>query len=75
MEKRALPISWKILSDKGASNLKEQQAVIHPVLRLVKISQIILIGDREFHSIHLSYWLKNYRQKHLYLACQERQLR
>ena len=55
-KKRALLIYWKILSHKGASNLAEQQAVIRPMLRLLKKSQLILVGDREFHSIHLSYW-------------------
>ncbi|NET46896.1 IS4 family transposase [Okeania sp. SIO2B3] len=71
-KKRALPIYWKILSHKGASNLTEQQAVIRPMLRLLKKYQLILVGDREFHSIHLSYWLKNYRQKHLYFAFRQR---
>ena len=33
LKKRALPIHWKVLSHKGASNLTEQQAVIHPILR------------------------------------------
>lgn len=47
-KKRALPIYWKILSHQGASNLTEQQAVIRPILRLLKKYQLILVGDREF---------------------------
>ncbi len=53
-KKRALPINWKILTHKGASNLTEQKAVIRPVLRLLKGQKIILTADREFHSIFLS---------------------
>ncbi|NET28005.1 hypothetical protein [Okeania sp. SIO1I7] len=33
---RALPIYWKILNHKGASNLAEQQAVMRPVFKLLK---------------------------------------
>ncbi|NET45501.1 hypothetical protein [Okeania sp. SIO2B3] len=47
-KKRALPIYWKILSHKGASNLTEKQAVIRPMLILLKKYQRILVGDREF---------------------------
>ncbi|MCL2929655.1 MAG: hypothetical protein MGG37_17275 [Trichodesmium sp. MAG_R01] len=38
----------------------------------MKKYQLILVRDREFHSIYLSYWLKNYRQKHLYFAFRQR---
>ena len=41
-KKRALPIYWKILSHKGASNLTEQKSVIRPVLKLLKAHKIIL---------------------------------
>ena len=34
--KRAIPIYWKILEKEGSTNLKEQQAIIKPVLRLLK---------------------------------------
>jgi hypothetical protein len=53
-----LPIYWHILSHKGAINLTEQEAVIRPVLRLLKGQKIMMTGDREFHSIFLSHWLK-----------------
>ncbi|WP_196797224.1 hypothetical protein [Trichodesmium erythraeum] len=46
LEKRALPIYWKILTHKGASNLTEQKAVIRPVLRLLKGQKVILTADR-----------------------------
>ena len=31
-KKRAIPLYWKILTHKGASNLTEQKAVIRPVI-------------------------------------------
>ena len=52
-KKRAIPLYWKILTHKGASNLSEQKAVIRPVIRLLKGQKIIITADREFHSIFL----------------------
>ena len=49
-KKRAIPLYWKILTHKGASNLTEQKAVIRPVIRLLKGQKIIITADREFHS-------------------------
>ena len=57
-KKRAIPLYWKILTHKGASNLTEQKAVIRPVIRLLKGQKIMMTADREFHSIFLSHWLK-----------------
>lgn len=57
-KKRALPIYWQILNKKGSSNLIEQKAIIKPVLRLLNKYELILLGDREFHGVELSYWLK-----------------
>jgi len=57
-KKRALPIYWQILKKKGSSNLSEQQAIIRPVLRLLKNYELVILGDREFHGVELSYWLK-----------------
>ena len=46
------------MKKKGSSNLREQQAVIKPVLRLLKKYELVILGDREFHGVELSYWLK-----------------
>lgn len=62
-KKRALPIYWHLLSKKGASNLAEQQAVIKPALRLLRNYELVIIGDREFHSVKLAYWLKQKGEK------------
>lgn len=50
-QKRAFPIFWILLSKKGASDFREQQIVLQPVIKLFKTHQIIIVGDREFHSI------------------------
>jgi hypothetical protein len=56
-QKRAWPIFWILLSKKGASDLKEQQIVLRPVIKLFKAHQIIIVGDREFHSVELAQWI------------------
>ena len=71
-KKRALPIYWKILSHKGASNLTEQKAVIRPVIRLLKCQKIMMTADREFHSIFLSHWLKKYHKQDLYFVFRQK---
>ncbi len=56
-KKRAFPIFWILLSKKGASNLREQQIVLRPVIKLFKAHQIVIVGDREFHSVDLAEWI------------------
>lgn len=55
--KRAIPVYWTLLDKKGSSNLSEQQKFLIPVLRLLKPYPIVVIGDREFQSVHLGKWL------------------
>ena len=57
VQKRAFPLFWTLLDKQGASNLAEQQQVLRPVIRLLKRYKLIIIGDREFHSIELAQWL------------------
>jgi hypothetical protein len=57
-KKRALPIYWQFLPKKGASNFQEQKAILKAVLKLLKRYQLIVLGDREFHSIDLANWLQ-----------------
>jgi len=57
IEKRAIPIYWQFLEKKGASKLAEQQALIRPVLKLLKSYELVVLGDREFHSVELAKWL------------------
>jgi len=71
-KKRALPLYWQILDKKGCSNLAEQKAVIRPVLKLLKKYKVIIIGDREFHSVHLAYWLKGYEKQNVYFALRQK---
>ena len=56
-QKRALPIFWVLLDKDGSSNLAEQQKVLRPVFRVLKKYKLVVICDREFHSIELANWL------------------
>ena len=55
--RRALPLYWQVLGKKGSSNLAEQQALLRPVLRLLKGYKLVVIEDREFRSVELANWL------------------
>jgi hypothetical protein len=57
VQKRAFPLFWTLLDKQGASNLAEQQQVLRPVIRLLKRYKLIVVGEREFHSIELAQWL------------------
>ena len=57
VQKRAFPLFWTLLDKQGASNLAEQQQVLRPVIRLLKRYKLIIVGEREFHSIELAKWL------------------
>jgi hypothetical protein len=69
-KKRAFPLYWQFLEKAGSSNLQEQIAVIRPVLKLLKGYEIVIIGDREFRSVELAYWLK---KKKVYFALRQKQ--
>jgi len=56
-QKRAFPIFWTLLDKRGACNLAEQKQVLRPVIRLFNKYQLVVVGDREFHSIELAQWL------------------
>lgn len=56
-DKRAIPVFWQILPKRGSSNLQEQKALIRPVLRVFKGYRLLVLGDREFHSVKLANWL------------------
>lgn len=56
-QKRAFPIFWTLLDKKGAGNLAEQKQVLRPVIRLLNKYKLVVVGDREFHSIELAQWL------------------
>ena len=62
-DRHGLPLYWKPLDKKGASNLAEQKSLIRPIIKLLKHYHIIIIGDREFHSVELATWLKNEKKK------------
>ena len=55
--KRAWPIYWNFMEGEGNSTLSEQKSILRPIIRLLKSYNIIIVGDREFHSIKLANWL------------------
>jgi hypothetical protein len=57
-EQRAIPIYFGLLPKLGSSNLREQQAFIAAVLPLFKNYKTVVLGDREFCSVQLGYWLR-----------------
>ena len=61
IDKRAYPITWEILSKKGASNIEEQKELIEPVIEEFKEKKIVILGDREFHGVKLAQWLDTKR--------------
>lgn len=46
-----------IVTQKRMCNLGEQKKLIRPLLQLFKEYQMLVLGDREFHSIKLANWL------------------
>lgn len=53
---RTIPLYWIVLDKDGQSNLSEQQTVLRPVLHLFRRYALVLLGDREFHSVALAQW-------------------
>ncbi len=68
--RRALPIFWELLNKEGASSLAEQQKVLRPVIRLLRRYKLVIIGDREFHSVELAHWL---HRQHLSFVFRQKQ--
>ena len=56
--KRAWPIYWQFMPKSGNSTLAQQKAILRPAIRLLKSYQIVVVGDREFHSVKLAAWLE-----------------
>ncbi len=57
-QKRAIPVYWQLLDKQGQSSLAEQQAVLRPVLALLRRYRPVVLGDREFHSVAFAAWLR-----------------
>ena len=69
-QKRAWPIYWCLLEKNGCSNLSEQQKVLRPVIRLLKKYKLVIIGDREFHSVELAHSV--HKQNHSFAFRQKK---
>lgn len=57
-QKRAIPVFWQLLEHQGKTDLAQQQALLQPVLHLLRRYPIVVLGDREFHSVALGQWLE-----------------
>lgn len=42
---RAWPIYWQFMPHSGSSNLEQQQAILRPVIRLLKSYKVLVLGD------------------------------
>jgi hypothetical protein len=54
----AIPIYWQFLKRKGNSSFRQQKQVLWPVLRWLHSYPVLVLGDREFHSVQLGKWLE-----------------
>lgn len=57
-EKRAIPIHFELLKQKGNSNFHQQTEALTEILAIVQRYKICVLGDREFCSIKLAGWLQ-----------------
>lgn len=60
-DKRAIPIYCQLIPKLGSSNFEEQKEIISKVLPLLKDYKVVVLGDREFCSVHLGNWLRQQR--------------
>jgi hypothetical protein len=51
--RHAPPVYWGCLQKKGNSNFKTQKELLAPGLKLLKPYPIMVLRDREFHSLKL----------------------
>ena len=56
--KHAIPVYWQLLPKKENSSLRQQTKILVPVLRLLRSYRVLLLADREFHSVQLAHWLR-----------------
>ncbi|MDR9404645.1 MAG: IS4 family transposase, partial [Halothece sp. Uz-M2-17] len=55
----SIPVYWQCLKKKGNSNFQQQKQVLLPVLRWLHSYPVLVLGDREFHSVQLGKWLES----------------
>src|SRR5436853_947678 len=70
---RALPLGWIKVAGKGTSQLAEQQELLSWLKRCLPAqAKVIIIADREFHSIHLANWIEQDLGWHFILRIQSK---
>jgi hypothetical protein len=60
-DKRAFPVYFELLPKLGSSNIDEQKAIISKVLPIFNNYKICILGDREFCSVKLASWLREWK--------------
>ncbi|MBW3586647.1 MAG: transposase [Cyanobacteria bacterium 0813] len=69
--KQSIPLYWQLLDKKRSSNICQQQALIAPVLELLSDYEVLVLGDREFGSVKLAYWLCQKQVKFIFRVKQD----
>ena len=56
---RALPLGWVLVPHEGNSDLKLQQGLLSWLKEILpEKAQVVIVADREYHSIRLAQWLE-----------------
>ncbi|CAN5181190.1 hypothetical protein BH20ACI1_BH20ACI1_03960 [soil metagenome] len=57
---RTLPLGWVRVPPEGNSDLALQQELLTWLKQIVSAEkQVVIVADREFHSIHLAQWIEH----------------
>ena len=59
-DKRAFPVYFELLPKLGSSNINEQTAILSKALPVFKKYKVCVLGDREFCSVKLASWLREW---------------
>jgi hypothetical protein len=66
--RRALPLGWVVVPHEGNSDLKLQKKLLSWLKECLPASaDVYIVADREFHSIHLAWWIVTEMKAHCVL--------
>ncbi len=60
-DKRAFPVYFELLPKLGSSSIDEQKEIMSKVLPIFNNYKICVLGDREFCSVKLASWLREWK--------------
>jgi hypothetical protein len=65
---RALPLGWVVVPHEGSSNLALQQELLTWLGECLPTgTEVYVVADREFHSVHLARWIQTQMKVHFVL--------